>query len=297
MTSAPRPPVAGGPEADSGFDVVALPPAWRAAASVLTVISRGSLLAILAAVLLSENPPTNPFKQMRLLAGLFVAPELAAWCIARAFAAKARVAGGVLVIAQRGANIEVPLEAVAAILPWTVPLPRGGFGLKLRSGRRLAPGLQVADPAGLVNAMVDGGASPSICSALESPLVVFAQARLAYPLRWLDHPVLKFVVYSLVPAMPVFRLHQFITYGGTFGEYYTFGLKAYLLGFGLWWVSFAMGLLMFAAAVRAGVETLAMLAAVVAPARAGAARRVLEWGQRIVFYVGIPTWIALRLLA
>jgi len=297
MTSTPRPPLAGRPDGSFEFHVVALPAAWRVTTAALVVVSRGSLLAILAAVLLSENPPTNPFKQMRLLAGFFVAPEIAAWCIAKAFAASARVSGGVLTIARRDANVEVPLDAVTAIEPWAVPLPRGGVWLKLRSGRRLAWGLQAADPAGLVGAMVDCGAPPSLRAGLESPLVVFAQARLAWSLHWLDHPVLKFVVYSLVPAMPVFRLHQFITYGGTFGEYYTFGLKAYLLGFGLWWVSFAMGLLMFAAAIRAVVEVLAMLAAVLAPARATGARRLLEWGQRIAFYVGIPTWMALRLLA
>ena len=48
------------------------------------------------------------------------------------------------------------------------------------------------------------------------------------------HSAFKYVVYSLVPALPLFRVHQWIAYGGSFGEYYAFGLKAYLLGFAVY---------------------------------------------------------------
>jgi hypothetical protein len=49
------------------------------------------------------------------------------------------------------------------------------------------------------------------------------------------HSAFKYVVYSLVPALPLFRVHQWIASGGTFGEYYAFGFKAYLLGFAVYW--------------------------------------------------------------
>lgn len=278
-------------------DVVAYSPSWRIAASMLRITSRGSLLLILAALLLSDNPPVNPLKQMRLFLGLFAAPEAAAWCIARAFAARLRVEKDVLQIQDREQVVEIPLASVAAVSPWMVPLPRSGIWLTLRSGRRLPRALQMSDPVSLVDAMVAAGAAPDIRHGLEHPMVVFARARLAYPYGRLEHPFFKFVIFSLVPTVPVFRLHQYITYGGTFGEYYTFGLGAYLLAFGIWWMSWSFNLLYIAALARAVVEVLSLAAAVVVPSFATGVRRGLEVTQRVIYYLGIPTWIALRLLA
>jgi len=277
-------------------DVVAYPPAWRIAAAALTVIARGSLLVTAAAILLADEPPTNPLKQMRLFGGLFAAPELAAWCIARAFAARASVSEGSLVLTLRDRRVEVPLEAIAAVEPWSLALPRGGgLWLRLRSGRRLQRALGVADLVGLVNALVAAGVSPGVRTALAHPMAVFTRARLANPRSRLDHPVFKFVLCSLIATLPVFRLHQYITYGGTFGEYYTFGLKAYLQGFGLWWASWSLGFLYVAAAARAVVEIVALAAAAATPSYAIGVRRGLEIAQRLMFYAGIPTWLALRL--
>jgi apolipoprotein N-acyltransferase len=97
--------------------------------------------------------------------------------------------------------------------------------------------------------------------------------------------------------VPVFRLHQIIAYGAAFGEYYTYGLKAYLLGFGLWWVSWSLNLVFVAAGARAVVEVVALVAAVAIPTYAAGTRRGLEAAQRLFYYVGIPAWLALRLLA
>jgi len=148
-----------------------------------------------------------------------------------------------------------------------------------------------------VQALEAGGAATGVGQAMAGPLAVHARTKALGGRSFLDNAILKFAVYSLVPTLPVFRLHQYITYGGTFGEYYTYGLKAYLVAFGIWWASFAIYLVMFAALFRAVVEVLAMIAAVLAPARALTARRFLERAQRVVYYVGIPSWIALRLLA
>jgi len=261
------------------------------------VVARGSLLAILAALFLSDAPPTNPLQQIRLFCGLFAAPELAAWCVARAFAARARVEDGVLALLLRDQRIEVPLAAIAAVEPWSLPLPSAGVCLRLRSGRRLARTVAVADPARLVELLVAGGASPALRAGLDRAAVVFARARSANPRSLLDHPALKFVAWSLVPTIPVFRLHQHITYGGTFGEYYTYGLKAYLVGFGLWWASWSFNLLLLAAGLRAIVEAVATAAAVAIPARAVGVRRAVEIAQRVVYYVCFPAWLVLRLLS
>ena len=65
---------------------------------------------------------------------------------------------------------------------------------------------------------------------------------------------MKFLVFPLLLAVPAFRLHQHIAYGATFGEYYTFGLGAYLTTFALWWATWAMGVVLCAAALRLAVE-------------------------------------------
>lgn len=289
--------------AQQGFaDVVAYPPSGRVAAASLTVIARGSLLLTLAAILLADRPPTNPLLQIRLFLGLFAAPELATWCVARAFAARASVEpaadGATLVLTLRDRRIEVALNSIAGIEPWLLPLPRGGgLRVKLASGAYLPRTIGVADPVAFVDALIDAGASPSIRAGLDRSVVAFASARVAGPRGLLEHPALKFVLFSLLPTVPAFRLHQYITYGGTFGEYYTFGLKAYLLGFGLWWASWALGMVFVATAIRAVVEVVALGAAAAIPSYAAGMRRALEIAQRLLFYVGVPTWLALRLLA
>lgn len=294
-----NPPVASGTSRE--FEVVAYPAAARAAVAVLECGSKGVLL-VLAAWFVGLLPflgdfPLNTLKMMRIFSGCFLAPEALAWMLRSGFAGRARVEGGDLRIARRDMGIAVPLDSVVGVEAWTLPLPRGGVTLRLRSGRPFSPALQVADPAGLVGAMVEGGASPSIATGLAGPMGTYAAARLASPHGRLEHPVLKFVVYSLVPAVPVFRLYQYITFGGTFGEYYTFGLKAYLIAFGLWWLSYAMGLVILAAAIRAGVEVAALAGALLAPSVAAGTRRFLEGTQRALFYVGMPLLLAIRLLA
>ena len=47
---------------------------------------------------------------------------------------------------------------------------------------------------------------------------------------------------ALLPAMFAFRLHQHIAYGGTFGEWQTFGATAWLTGAALWWAGWVIGI-------------------------------------------------------
>ncbi len=278
-------------------EVVAFPPAWRAAAALLRIVARGSLLFTLGLFLFSDYPPNNPFRQMRLFGGFFLAPELAAWFLARAFAAKMRIADGTLVLEQHERVTEIPASAIAALEPWWLPAPRPGLWLRLRSGRRFSLGLAIADPATLCETLATQGADADLRRGIGHPVVRYVQARIAHPANWLENPLVKFGVYSLVPTIPAFRLHQFITYGGTFGEYYTFGLKAWLTGFALWWVSWGLGMLVLAAGIRAVIEPVAFAVAAFAPAWAATSRQVLEIAQRLLFYVGVPTWILLRFLA
>ena len=109
----------------------------------------------------------------------------------------------------------------------------------------------------------------------------------------LDHPLVKFVLFPLLPAVPAFRLHQHIAFGGTFGEYYTYGFAAWLTGLLIWWAAWSIGLMIFAAALRIVVET-GHLAALPWPARAAAVRRTLAALSRVAFYAALPVLLVFR---
>jgi apolipoprotein N-acyltransferase len=284
------------PDAD-GQPVVVYPPAWRVVASVLRIFARGSLLYVLYLMLFTQDPPTNPLRQMRLFGGLFLLPEAAAWCIARAFAARMRVEDGALVIEQRERRTDIPVSAIAAVELWQVPIPTPGVWLGLRSGRRFAQGLSVADPDAFVASLEGQGTEPAGREGLPGGMAAYLRARNANPPGVLEHPAIKFVLFSLVPTIPAWRLHQYISYGGTFGEYYTFGLNAYLLGFAMWWISFSLSLVFLAAGMRTVVEVGSLAAAFASPSAAHGVRRGLEILQRVAFYLGIPVWLILRFTA
>ena len=88
--------------------------------------------------------------------------------------------------------------------------------------------------------------------------------------------------------MPLFRLHQWVAYGDTFGEYYTYGLEAYLLAFAIYWATDTIYLVLYAAVLRAIAEPVAFAAAWLLPARAERVRRALEIGDRVLYFGGVP---------
>ncbi|MFN2374950.1 MAG: hypothetical protein ABR538_00310 [Candidatus Binatia bacterium] len=280
----------------SGFPVVACPPAWRTAAALLRIVARGSLLVTAGLFVFSDFPPANPFRQMRIFFGFVALPELAAWCIARAFAARIRAEGGGLVVDGRDVRVEIPATAIAAVEPWVLPLPGAGIQVRLHSGRSFSYGIRLSDADDLVRDVVAEGADPAVGEGLRSRIAAYARGLAGIAPSRFDHPLFKFLVYAIVPTVPAYRLHQIITYGGFLGEYYTFGLKAWLLGFGLWWVSWAFSLMLVAAVMRVAGEALAMLLVAAAPGRAGAERRWIERILRVLYFAGIPLFLLVRLL-
>jgi apolipoprotein N-acyltransferase len=276
-------------------NAIVLAPFWRIVMGLLRGFARGSLLWMGAALLFKENPETNSLAQMWMFAGLFLAPEAAAWSISRAFAATVSVEGSVLVLEQRERRIEIQVKDIAAVQLWKLPLPTAGVWLRLESGRRWSKGIALADPATLVDMLIRAGARPTLVDALAGRAAAYARVRQAVPRRkTIDHPVVKFVLFPLVPALPAFRLHQHIAFGGTFGEYQTFGLQAYVTALGIWWVSWAISLALFAAGLRAVIETGSLLAIVLLPDRAIDVRKGLEFFARVLFYVGVPAWLLIR---
>ena len=285
------------PAEDFRAEGAVLAPAWRIAAGLLRVFACAGLLWMGAAMLWGDSAQSNALTQMWMLSGLVLAPEAAAWSIRRAFSATIRVESDLLVLEQRHRRIEIRAKDIAALEPWKLPLPGTGVCLRLASGQRWSQGIAVADPAALVRALLRAGGPPELADALACRAAAYASVRAAVPRLRVDHPALKFVLFPLVPALPAFRLHQHIAYGGTFGEYYTFGLQAYLIALVIWWASWAIGLVLFAAALRFVIEASTLLSIAWRPERAIAVRTGLERLGRLLFYAGVPAWLLMRFWA
>ena len=150
---------------------------WRITAAVLIAISRGSLPVLLALLLFSRNPPILPFMLMRAFAILVIGPGIAAWLIESALAATAEIEDGTLVLQRRRQRIEIPCSAIARVSPWIIPLPGSGLWIRLQSGRRFRYGLQLADPAMIMDGLARADAPPRSSAAREHPSAVYARAK------------------------------------------------------------------------------------------------------------------------
>lgn len=274
--------------------VAVLPPAARLAAGLLRVFARGSLLWMCSAMLTSEALRGHTLAQIRTFAGLFMIPEAASWCVLYAFSARASIEHGALVLARGAQRVQLALRDIVAIEPWSLPVPGPGASLRLVSGERWRYGLALADATALARALASPGGMPKQIRA-SSRETAYAKARLAVRRGRLDHPLAKFVLLPIVLAIPAYSLHQHIAYGSGLGEYIMFGLKAYLTAFSLWWAAWAIAVVLSAAALRAAIETGTLLAVLLRPVQATEVRRWLERFGLAALYLGLPSWLLLRI--
>jgi apolipoprotein N-acyltransferase len=274
--------------------VTAQPPAVRATAALLRAVARLSLLWMAATFLYGDSTlVTHPLAQLRMFAALCLVPEAVAWFLLRASRATLAIEGDQLVLQRRDERITQALRHIATVEPWRWSLPTSGLSLRLVSGHRWAFGIGGLDAAALVRALQGAGSA----AALAGPAwaVADAQARTAVPRGWLQQPWAKFLVLPFVLAVPAFRLHQHIAYGGTFGELQTYGWAAYLGAFALWWATWVIGVAMVAATLRVAIEAVSLAAAWLRPAGARAVRSTLERLGLAVLYLGLPTWLVVRI--
>jgi apolipoprotein N-acyltransferase len=277
-------------------DAIAYRPWWHVTAAILTAVSRGSSLMIVASLLFldawlgTDFRLSNPLRLLRAVAVFCLAPRVAAWLLARACTATLAIEPGVLVLKRHGTRIEIPLDAIDHVEQWTVPVSPHALWLRFNSGRRFRYGLRVDDPVAFVEALIEAGASERIRGASRTPVAIYARSTRSPSRRWY-HPVLKFVLFGLVPALPLFRLHQWIAYGGTFGEYYTYGLTPYLLGFAVYWATSCAYLLLYDAVLRVIVEPIVLLATWHTPSRAWLVRRVATAANRILYFGGVSLFL------
>ena len=278
-------------------DVAVLSPAARLTAGLLRAFARGSLLWMVAAVLRGDMAlQANTLLQIRTFAALVLVPEAAAWCVLLAFTARASIESGALVLTRGARRLELAVADIVAVEPWRVPIPGPGASLRLASGERWRYGLAHADPTALARALAAAGGT-AVRASTPSRATTYAQARLAIRRGRLDRPLAKFVLLPLALAIPAFRLHQHIAYGSAFGEYYTFGITAYLTTFALWWAAWAIGVVLCAAALRAAIEAGTLVAVLLRPEQAVGARRWLESLGLAALYLGLPAWLLFRVFA
>jgi len=280
--------------APSGLRAYAYRSSWRAIAGVLVAVGHGSLLAIAAWLLATEEPVTVA-RLGSLVVAFALLPQAAAGLVRRALVARVTVEGGQLVVERPGWRLDVPVASIAALRPWRMPLPGPGLGLRLRSGRGLPYGLETRDPLALVDALTDGGADVG-AAAREHPVVVYAHAKARSRERRWWHRLGKFVVFPLVPTAVWFNAHQHIAYGGLLGQYYLEGLRPYLTTLVVSWGLAACYVLLYAAVARAAVEAVDLLTAAVAPSLAARVRRAAEITLGVVYYGGIPALVVLPFL-
>jgi apolipoprotein N-acyltransferase len=283
---------------DFSADGVVLSPPWRIAAGALRICAGGGLLWTAAAALSGDPARANALAQATGFGVLVLLPLAAAWALRRAFRARIRVADGRLQLDTPEGEARIDAADIAGVDPWMLPLPEPGLRLRRAAGGHWPQGIAGVDPVALVTALKTAGAPMAIATLPRAPraALAYAQARIAVGRSRVDHPALKFVLFPLVPALPAFRLHQHIAYGGSFGEYYTYGLQAYLVAFGLWWASWAIGMVLVAAALRVLVEAGTLLAAALRPQAAIGLRAVLERVARWSFYLGVPGVLVARIL-
>ena len=274
--------------------VAVLPPAARLAAGLLRVVARCGLFWMCVSLLRDEALRTNTLAQVRLFASLFLAPEAACWCIVFLFSAKATIINGRLVLTAGSGSIELALADIAAVRLWRLPFPSHGVSLQLVGGERWRYGLALANPAALATALGAAVGQPlSQRTWGRAVMQAYVHAGAAIRRSRLDSPFARYLLLPLALAIPAFHLQQHIAYGGAFGEYYTYGLKAYLGAFGLWWAAWSIGVVLSEAVLRALIEAATLLAALVRPMRAVVIRQGLHRFGHVALFLGLPAWLVL----
>ena len=234
-------------------------------------------------------PPIAMAFGLVLLSGV---PWLAVAFVQRRLAATFDIEKEHWVLSLRRARIEIPPGSVKSIRPFLVPLPGSGLLVTMNSGRTFRLGV---DEPGALLASLAGAFEPARGAALR-PEVAYADAKRRYGQRWRYLTVTKWLILPLLIALVLFRLDQYIVFGGPFGQYQMFGLGPYLKSFATYWVGTTSYLVIYASVVRICVELLAILVTSIAPLRAGVVRRIAE-GLCLLMYFGlIPAYIAVRLL-
>jgi apolipoprotein N-acyltransferase len=270
--------------------VILLSPVWRLVTAALAAIALVTLPTYVLALVLLE--PVPPIVMERSFALGTVLPALVAWGIARAFRGEMSARDDGLRIARADVTLDVRASAIAAVRPWWLPLPQPGLRLLLAAGGPVPFRPAGRTLAGALDALDAAGVDTTV--ARRHPTVVWAATRRPWSPGEL---LLKFGVLTALPASVLFYTHQHIAYGGTFGQWYLEGPRAWWTTFAHYWATTAVLLVSYASFWRAGAEVVVWLVAAIAPATAVVVRRMAEAICAIAYYAGVPMLLALRYLS
>ena len=153
--------------------------------ALLRAFARGSLLWMVAAIAARRRRLAGEARWRRSAPSPRSSwrPEAAAWCVLRAFAARASIEHGVLVLTRGARRLELALHDIVAVEPWRVPIPSAGACAAARLRRALA--LRLAHRR---SGRPGAGAGGGRCAVLAperppSRATTYAQARLGDPAR------------------------------------------------------------------------------------------------------------------
>ncbi len=231
-------------------------------------------------------PLARALFEARLILVLSVAPLLVARALQWLCTARISCDEETVHVIGRALRIDIPRASIDRLAPWVVPLPAAGFGFVMRSGKRLRYGVEARD-LGKVQAKIGVPSAPLF---LEHPSAAYAVARQRVVWRWY-HLAFKFALFPLLPGLLIFRLHQFITFGGAFGEYYLSGLRPYLTTLTIYVAMTCMDCLLWASLWRTVGEIGAFAATQVRPSASVAIRRAIEVLCSLLYYGGIAAMI------
>ncbi|MCC6560910.1 MAG: hypothetical protein IT478_06105 [Xanthomonadales bacterium] len=278
------------------FAIVLLAPPWRYAALLLRTGAALTLAWLGWRMFAVDGLQVNSLLQVRGFAFGVALPLVLAWAIRHGHAATARVEAATLVFESGAQRFDLPIASIACLHAIWVGGPGAALQLGLASGRRWPTTIALADPQPLASLLEGAGSGVTWATPRAQRLAEFATLRAVTGQRWLDHAAIKFLLFPLLPALLAFRLHQHIAFGGTFGELQTYGPVAWFTGLLIWWAAWSLGLMLLAAAMRLLIEATTTAMFFAHRAAAPATRRLLERVAHIVYYLGVPAWLVLRLL-
>lgn len=284
-----------GTEAPRTFPLHAWPLSLRVVTLLAQLVHAANVVHLSAILILGslEGALPAPPLYLALRIGLFSLVPLGLVRLLRRWSrATVDVGAEQLVLQLRGVRYEIPYASLDAVRPWRLPLPVPGFSLRMKSGRTFRYGLETGDPLPLLDAL--GGHGAVGARTPGHPGTRFAQASALARRRWW-HLALKYGLFPLIPTVIFFRAHQYIAYGGPFGQWQMFGLGSYVKTLVLeYWVVVLTYLVLYAGLWRGVVGSLAFAGAWVMPSRARGVRRAAEWLGALAYYVGLPALILAR---
>lgn len=275
--------------ATPSFAVAWMPAPARALYVILWATSLATVVVLAAIQLLPFIPELTPPRLVRALLFLAVIPAAAATALRIGLSGTIRGTRDSWTLERRWGS-PIPLTLSAA-KPWRWPVP--GPGLRLESAST-GWSLQCDQAAQVLRECAPEATCSPVIERARPSFWAYAEARADFAPSRLGRAWAKFGVFGAFPVFIAFRLHQWVMYGGLLGQYYMYGLGAYVSTLVFYWVLVTAYLVLFAAALRFVGEAIALAVTAALPGRAVAIRGNVERTLLVAYYAGVPLWMAWR---